>query len=303
MRVKLSKGKQKELIFLAKGNWSWKEFAKFVSVPESYLSGDLKREEILLSEELYGKLCKLAKNNFDDDVIEKLKDDWGKSKGGLSSRGSTIKLSVSDNKENLAEFIGIILGDGNIGFYKKGSKVGVYQVKIAGDYIKDKEYHLNYIKPLCESLFNLNVGENINPEHGERFLFLSSKELVEFLVNLGLKPGNKIENNISVPSWILKDRNLLKYCLRGLIDTDGSVFRMSKKDPCLIRISFCNHNVRLLSDVRNAFVDLGFHPSKIIQNNVYLSRKSDIEKYLREIGFSNWKHVKRLQEFKNSPVV
>ena len=87
------------------------------------------------------------------------------------------------------------------------------------------------------------------------------------------------------------------------MDTDGSIFRMSNKDQNLIRISFTNHNSKLLEDTRKGLIVLGFYPSKIIMNRqFFISRQEDIKKYLKEVGFSNKKHLKRIKIF-NSPVV
>ena len=114
--------------------------------------------------------------------------------------------------------------------------------------------------------------------------------------------GNKIQNKSTIPKWILENEKFLKACLKGLIDTDGSVFRMSQKDFNLLRISFTNFNVELLNDVRLAFIKLGFNPTKIICNKgFFISRKDDIIKYINEIGFSNEKHITRYKHF--SPVV
>lgn len=304
MRIRLSRGRQKELITKAKEGLSWGELSERLKLSQGYIRNELQKEKNLLSRVVYKKLCKLSGKNFDRYIIEKLGDNWGKSKGGKNSSGSTINLKISNNQLALAELIGIILGDGNISHYKKGKKIGVYQIKIAGDYKKDKEYHLDYIKPLCESLFNLKPRETINFKHNERFLYLSSKQLVEFFRGHNLMPGDKIKNQSTIPFWVFKKDLFLRACLRGLIDTDGSIHRMSKKDPNLLRIKFTNHNARLLNDARNAFLKLNFHVSKIIcGRNIQISRKADIEKYLREIGFSNPKHLKRLHKFKNSPVV
>lgn len=299
MRIKLKRGYQKRLIYAAKRNLTWEEIAEKLKISQNYFCHDLKNEKVLISDKLYKQLCRISNKNFDKFINSKLSNNWGQSKGGKNSRGSLINLKVSYNRLALAELIGIILGDGNINYYKKGKKTGVYQVKIAGDFTKDKDYHLNYIKPLCESLFNIDVKEIINPKHGERVLVLSSKELVKFLVKKGLKPGNKIVNQVSIPKWIFNGVNYLKLCIRGLLDTDGSIFRMSKKDPNLIRINFRNNNKRLIIDTRKAFMKLGFHPSKIIGGNtINLSRQEEIKKYVREIGFKNQKHFSKLPEFK-----
>ncbi len=302
MKLRLEKGKQNELILLAKGNNTWKELSKLLNLNEDYLCRDLKNERILISEKLYNELCRISNKNFDNFIIDKLDDNWGKSKGGLNSTGSTIKLVRPQFNEKLAEFIGAVLGDGSVHSYKKGKKVGVYQIKIAGDYVRDKNYH-RYLSFLAKSLFNLKSKFVLCPKNNERFLNFYSKELVEFFNEMGIQSGDKIKNQSTIPTWIYSNNSLLRACLRGLIDTDGCISRMSNRDSNLLRISFTNHDYRLLYDSRNVFISLGFTPSKLIDNKkYYISKQSEIEKYLKEIGFSNDKHKNRYNKFK-SPVV
>jgi len=223
---------------------------------------------------------------------------WGQRKGGLLSKGSLKTIYFPDKCKELAEFVGIILGDGNIYSYNKGNKIGVYSVRIAGDYNKDKEYHLNFIQPLCLKLFKINARIRKHTINNERFICLDSKELVNYLETIGLKSGDKIKNNVGIPDWIFDNVEFLRTCVRGLIDTDGSVFRMSQRDSNLIRIGFTSHTPRLLNDTRAAFVKLGFSPSKIIDNrNFFISRQGEIVRYIREIGFSNKKHKDRFKKF------
>jgi len=302
MRIKLEKGKQKKLILLAKSNGTWKDLAQFTGIKESYLLRDLKYEKILLTEEKYKVLCEKAKINFDEFILDRLNENWGRSIGGIKSLGSTIKVVYKRNDLLLSEFIGAILGDGNINFYKNGKKVGTYQVKIAGDLEKDKDYHLNYLKPLIESIFNLEARALISKH--ERFLVISSKELITFLISKGLKSGDKIKNQITIPSWIKRNKKYLMSCLRGLMDTDGCIYQMSQRDSNLLRLNFCNYNRTLLFDVKKAFEDLEFFVTiNKDKNEIFISRQKDVEKYINEIGFSNQKHLNRLQKFRNSPLV
>ena len=302
MKIRLKKGKQNELIYLTKGDLTWKELAKNLNISEAYLSGDLKREKILTSERLYEELCSICGVNFDKFIINKLNNNWGQSKGGLNSSGSTIKLKLPEFCEDLAEFVGAVLGDGHVCSLKKDietRKIGVYQIRIAGDLRLDKEYH-DYLAEISRVLFGLNPGFILTEKNNERFLCLSSKELVDFFVDMGINPGNKIINQSTIPKWIYKDKNYLRACLRGLIDTDGCIHRMSKRDSHLLRINFTNHDLKLLEDTRNSFILLGFHPSKIINNQkFFISRQNEIEKYLKEIGFSNKKHRDRYKTFKS----
>ena len=303
MRIKLQKGKQKELIYLAKERLSWSELSKKIGVPQQYLSNDLRIEKILISEKIYNKLCKICGKNFNEFIIRRLDDNWGRAKGGINSNGTLINLKIPLKDERLAEFVGAVLGDGNVHLYKKGKKVRVYIIRISGDYKKDEDYHLDYLKNLCKKIFNLDTKENISLKYNGRCLNLYSKELVKFFIQMGINPGNKIKNQSTIPLWIFKKNSYLKACLRGLIDTDGSIFKMSNKDPCLIRISFINYNSQLLEDTRGAFIKLGFHPSKIInKKRFYISRQMEIKKYLKEIGFSNKKHINRLKQIQ-SPMV
>lgn len=302
MRIKLKKGKQKELILKAKGTETWKQLADRLNINQKYLYYDLRNEIRLLSNEIYEKLCSLIKINYDGYIIKKLNTHWGQSKGGLNSKGTTKQLPDISLDENLAEFIGAVLGDGHICFYKQKREnrfIGTYSIKIAGDLKKDEKYHY-YLRELVKNTFSLNA--KIILRKNERFLDIVSKELVNFFINMGLKPGNKIKNQSTIPRWIFNENTFLKSCLRGLIDTDGCIHKMSKRDSKLLRINFTNHNLTLLKDTRKIFLKLGFHPSKIILNRVfYISRQNEIKKYLKEIGFKNDKHLKRLRKF--SPVV
>lgn len=298
MKIRLKNGKQKRLILLAKNKANWKELAEILNISQAYLERDVKNEKVLISEKTYKLLCKLSRRNFDDFILEKLEDNWGKSKGGFNSNGSQIKLIKPSFDENLAEFVGAVLGDGNINAYTKGNKVGVYQIKIAGDLREDKEYH-SYLKKLGQALFNLNSKEILIPKQNERFLVFYSKELVEFFGSMGIKPGNKVINQSTIPLWIFAKESYLKSCIRALIDTDGSIHKMSNRDPHLLRIKFTNHDKRLLSDAREAFVKLGFNPSKLIMGKVfYISRQKEVDNYVKKIGFNNPKNRIRWQRFK-----
>lgn len=298
MRIRLEEGKQRELIEEANKKLDWGELSKKTGLSKNYIRIDLRNERTLISDEIYKKLCQAVGKNFDSFIIQKLEDNWGRAKGGKNSLGSTIKLIKPKKDEKLAEFVGVVLGDGNLNYYKKGKKIGVYQIKIAGDYIRDKEYHLLYLKRLCEKIFNLKINEITNPKHNERFLVIYSKQLVEFFISMGIFPGDKIKNQSTIPKWISINRSYLRACLRGLIDTDGSIFRMSNKDFNLIRIGFTNHNKKLLEDTRTSFIKLDFHPSKIINGRqFYISRQEEIKRYIKEIGFKNPKHYSKLPKF------
>ena len=123
--------------------------------------------------------------------------------------------------------------------------------------------------------------------------------------SLGIKPGNKKKNNQGIPSWIKNNKKYLIKCIKGLIDTDGSIHYISKKNLNL-RISYTSYIPKLLKEVRGGLIKIGFTPSKIIsKKQIFLSRQKDIKNYIKEIGFGNQKNLNRLKFLKsrNAPVV
>lgn len=293
MRIRLKQGKQKKLILLAKGNLTWNELSKKANVKQTYLCNDLKSERALISKEIYNILCKIVNKNFDEFILEELDDNWGRSKGGLNSLGSTIEIKVPEKNEKLAELIGIILGDGNIS-YRKGKKLGVYQVNIAGHKELDKEYHLNYVLPLFEELFGVKPAEKLSKIKNGRYVVVSSKRVVNFFVDNGLKHGDKIKNQTTIPLWIKENDSYLKACLRGLFDTDGCIYKLTNQNSH--QIGFTNKNQTLLNDVRNGLLSIGIGVSKITKGkDIVITKKSELSKFLNEVGFSNSKHLNKVK--------
>ncbi len=272
---------------------TWRELAMAICVTEVMLK-EWRLENSLISEQAFKKLEK--PNGFHEYVKKRLPENWGQAKGGKNSSGTTKQISTPPNCQELAELIGIILGDGNVHKVKKGKHVGVYSVRICGHSTHDYVYLNKFIRKLFKELFHIKTTLSKSKRSNAIYLTAYSKKLVQYFESEGLTHGNKVQNQPIIPKWIMTEPSFLAACIRGLIDTDGSIYRMSRKDPHLLRIGFKNHNKRLLKQVKAALSSLGFHPSKIIRDNhVALSRKSDIKAYLQTIGFNNEKHKKRLQ--------
>ncbi len=192
---------------------------------------------------------------------------------------------VVDKTEKMAEFIGILLGDGNI--YIQES-TGNYQIRIAFDATRETGF-LKYVNVLVNRLFDTTFYIKYHRTVNIMYLCKGSKEICSRL--------KKILPESRIPDWVFQDNKLITSCIRGLIDTDGSIFRMSRKDPHLLRIGFKNTNQGLLKDFKNGLEILGYHPSKIIRKeSVCLSRQGEIKKYIKDIRFNNPKHIKRYRD-------
>ena len=189
--------------------------------------------------------------------------------------------------KNMAELIGIILGDGNI--YVDESK-SIYQLRIGGHSEDDKEYLLGYVKPLLEKLFKVNVRTKLHKSKKELFLCVDKKEVITKLIKLGVKPGNKKKNNIGIPSWIYTDIEYMKSFIRGIIDTDGSVYPKTLKHPCASIWLKCAIP-KLRKDLTLLFKLLGFNPSKWSNTNrkdvkqCCIGRREEVIRFYQEINF------------------
>lgn len=292
MRLKFKKSKQKETIltFKIKNEYTWKQFADYLNVkPGTLLSWYYERN--LLPSQIYCKIDK--KKNYRKWIVNTYNENWGQQKAGYGSKGSLKNIKVPKKCIQLAELVGIILGDGNIHSYSKGNKIGTYMLRIAGDKRLDKEYLIKYVGKMVNNLFGLKPKYDYRKSN-EMLLICHSKNLVQFLIDIGLPSGHKIQNQVGIPTWIFKKNCYLKACIRGLIDTDGCVYALKPNYPHYYQISFKNYNIKLLRDVQKAFKKIGYPISKISCNKqIYLSQQAYIRKFYKEIGFSNQKHIRR----------
>ena len=292
MRIRLKRGFQRKLILSAKSNQTWRQLAQKIGISENYLKIDMKNERVFLSEKTYRALCSFANINYDSKILEKLDENWGRSKGGKkASTNNPSKILLFKPSEELAELIGIVLGDGNL-WVKQG---GYHYVRISGDKIKDKNYLLNYVNPLFKRLFGTEMNIQIHRKDNGMMLTKGSRDIILTLNKFGIPSGNKMKNNVSIPQWILASKKYTRACIRGLIDTDGAVIPITGRNYPYIWFSCNIENLRKSFD--EAMQLLEFRTSKwnIRENHgaeVYIGNKKDIVRFLKEVGLSNTKHLK-----------
>lgn len=214
----------------------------------------------------------------------------GRRRGG---RNSAKRRTVFLPQEStlLAEFIGIMLGDGNM---------SNYQASITLDLKRDLNYS-HFIYNLINNLFQVKPSVYERFDYSTRIIVISSIDLIEFLTHKGLVVGNKMKQNIKIPKWILKNKNWQASCIRGLFDTDGSIYLDKHKTKGKIYknlgMVFTSHSGLLLRDIKTALINLDYSPTDSSRNRVFLRRENEIRKYFKAIGTSNIKHKNRLNNF------
>lgn len=186
----------------------------------------------------------------------------------------------------LAEFIGIMMGDGGI------SK---YQVAITLHHIDDLEY-ASFVASLIEKLFKVTPSIYHSPKDSINDIVVSRKELVQYLHKLGLPIGNKVKQQFDIPEWIKRNEQFSIACLRGLVDTDGSVFthryRVKNTQYAYKKLSFTSASTPLLKSVHAILRKLGLN-SKLRTLDVRLESVADMKRYFLIVGSHNQKHLRR----------
>jgi hypothetical protein len=199
-------------------------------------------------------------------------------------------IKLPSESELLAEFIGILLGDGGI---------TDYQVKITYNKITDKEYSY-FIHRTVSELFGISAATSTSDKDLGENVVISGRNLVEYLVSMGMLIGDKIGNRIDIPRWILKSDEYTKACIRGLVDTDGSFYsykhKVNSKEYLNFSMCFTNHCKPLLNSFYGALTALGFRPTSS-PTHVYLHKRVDIDKYFAIINTHNPKHRGKYEDY------
>ncbi len=331
-RIRIKKSLQaKFLANLEKGaGIDWVKFSSKLNIsPRTVL--DWRRGKYTISESTFKLFLKLAKGRVRVPPYSLLPDFWSVAKaakmGGLVTaerhggpgtaegrrKGGKIsqerrklhpelykqcilrkKILKPPDTAELAEFFGIVLGDGGIN--------SDYQVVISLHKKNDKEYAY-FVSNLINKLFGIKPA--LYSYHGERVknvtgVTISSKSVVEFLLSKGLKKGSKVRQQVGVPAWIRGNFEFSKSCLRGLVDTDGGLYyHRHRSNGCRcfnIGLQFTSSSSPILNFTDETFKKLGFN-SRVYKNHVNLYREPEIRRYAEKIKFSNTYHSKRLNNF------
>ncbi|MEE9379189.1 MAG: LAGLIDADG family homing endonuclease [Candidatus Lokiarchaeia archaeon] len=211
-----------------------------------------------------------------------------------------------EEDEILAELIGILLGDGHL--HKKGEKSYLGSVlSISLNRVEEPEY-VKYVRQLLIGLFNEKPKMHPRIDSKSIDLKIYNDQIIDFMILKGLLTGDKVKNQISVPDWIKKDdlwiannlknwelkhRSLVIGCLRGLVDTDGSIYvdHFNK----IIGIGFKNASLSLVQDFKEMCKSFEIRTGKITESP-YISKSSNKMFIAYQVLIRAKRHVKKFLE-------
>jgi len=195
--------------------------------------------------------------------------------------------------ESHAEFCGIIMGDGNL--WTNNRK---YEVTITGDITNDKEYFDS-----LASFVRNKIGKNPYYRIRGRGLRLTiySKEYYKFLTDkVGMK-DRMLKNEFGFPISIKNNGIFLKRFIRGLFDTDGTIFLSDKKgSPGYPTLEIASSSPKLVDDLHSSICGFGLraHKRKTTKNGYKVSiyGKEMIRKWNSLIGSSNPRKKAKMED-------
>lgn len=177
--------------------------------------------------------------------------------------------------KNLAEIIGVILGDGNIEAFPRTERLTIACNSKNSGFIKR-------YKKLIEKVFNKKTRcAKIKNKNCTR-ISIYEKYISK---RLEVPTGNRRQLKIEVPKWILKDREALISYLRGLYEAEGSF--CIHQPTSTYKLLFSNSNPSILNIVYHGLQKLGFHPHRS-RYKIQLSKKDEVYKCKNLIGFRKY---------------
>ena len=177
---------------------------------------------------------------------------------------------------DLAELIGVVLGDGHICVYPRSEELRLISNSNNPDFIK------RYAQ-LMEGVFQKKPY--IIPSKSANFTKIGfyEKYIEE---RLGVPSGARKNLDIKVPDWIFKNEKFIVRYLRGLYEAEGSF--CVHKPTSTYKFLFSNRNESMLKNVHDLMQLLGFHPHTS-QYQIQISRKEEVYSAIKVLGFKDYK--------------
>jgi len=168
----------------------------------------------------------------------------------INDKKRDIKLPKRNN-DRLAEFLGILTGDGYMNVYRNYD----YIVEIAGNSKSDKNFLKCYVTNLMKELFNINPSYIERHNQNTAYLRIRSKVIFNYLLNKEFKRG--IKGNIKVPEWIKENKQFTLAFIKGLFDTDGCISLKNKEGKKYPVISLTSKSKPLLNEIKRFLDSVG----------------------------------------------
>ncbi len=183
------------------------------------------------------------------------------------------------SKAKIAYIVGVALGDGNL----SNPNGRAARLRITCD-----TRYPNLANEIIGSLKEIFPKNKVSIVPGPRATYMNISvysNKLNALLPWKVGMGSKLHQQATIPTWIFKNKIYAKCCLKGLLQTDGSIYR----DRGYIMINFTNHTQPLAEGVFQIFEMLGYRPTisrTAARNNNYkycVRLARDVESLIKKI--------------------
>lgn len=200
----------------------------------------------------------------------------------VDGAGEVDIVDLERNKA-LAELVGIILGDGHIDrrSYDRGDRyISNHSVTVTLN--SSEQRMISHTMDILEKCLGQTPAVN-KLGHAEAVnIRVYGLPVVEAFERIGLVSGNKVNQQVSVPERVKEDTEYEKACPRGLVDTDGSIYRRSEDG--YVVVYFKNRSEPLLEDFASMSRDIGVESSSAGEHAVQVAAQEDVRMFISKVG-------------------
>lgn len=176
---------------------------------------------------------------------------------------------------DLAELIGVVLGDGHICVYPRTEELRLISNSNNPGFIK------RYAK-IMEKVFDKKPYVIASAKQNSVKIGFYEKNISK---RIGISSGARKYLDIQVPGWIFRKKQYIVRYLRGLYEAEGSL--NSHKKTYTHKFIFTNLNKSMLDNVYNLVKKIGFNPHRS-PDKIQVSRKEEVDKLVKLLEFRKY---------------
>lgn len=176
---------------------------------------------------------------------------------------------------DLAELIGVILGDGHIHAHARCESLRIVGNADNHGFIERYAWFVEKVFDKKPHVAKRTYSHAIN-------ITLYEKNLSE---RLGIPVGARKDVAYELPSWIRESREYVIRFLRGLYEAEGCLAH--HEGTYTHKFQFANVNSSLLDIVFELVTSLGFHPHRS-STQIQVSRKDEVQKLANLLQFRHY---------------
>ncbi|MEK6887169.1 MAG: LAGLIDADG family homing endonuclease [Nanoarchaeota archaeon] len=215
-------------------------------------------------------------------------------------------FKIPKKSAKLANFLGILTGDGYIGCYGYN-----HVIEVIGNSEEDKEFLLEHVIGLFKKLFSIEPKKYFRKYENTLVIRANSKGIYHFLRDQNFPDGKK--KRLVIPAWIRGSNLNMQEFVKGLFDTDGSLCLKKNHGKYefypVINISLKERHI--LSEIKQWISEHDI-TSYIGKNNeidkrtmkryprfyIQISGYKNTFKWIKLVGSNNSKHIKKIEKIK-----